>query len=91
MTFPFATSGPLELPRPSGIATSQTTSPVRVERDEMRVAQRQEQLVVIERHAAHREVDAKALLPDQIAGLAVERLDDAAGVVEEDGAVIRER
>ena len=63
----------------------------RVERDQMRVAQREEQLVVVERHAAHGDVDAEALLPDQITGLAVERLDDAAGVVEEDGPVVGER
>ena len=92
MILPFATIGPLELPRPSGIATSHATLPVRgVERHEVRVAEREIQLVVVERHAAHRRVDAEALFPDQIAGLAVERLDDAVGVVEEDDAVVRER
>ena len=50
-----------------------------------------EQLVVVERDAAHRDIAAKAVLPDQIAGLAVERLDDAAGVVQEDRAVVGER
>ena len=34
---------------------------------------------------------AETLFPDQIAGLAVERLNDAAGVVQEDRAVVRER
>ena len=53
--------------------------------------EREIQLVLVERHAAHRRVDAEALLPDQIAGLAVERLDDAVAVVEEDDAVVRER
>ena len=68
--------GPLELPRPSGIATSHATLPVlRLERHEVPVAEREIQLVVVERHAAHRRVHAEALLPDQIAGLAVERLD----------------
>ena len=62
-----------------------------VERHEVRVAQRQKELVVVERHAAHGRVDAEPLLPDQIAALAVERLDDAVAVVEEDDAVVRER
>ena len=63
----------------------------RVERHEMCVAHRDEQLVVVERHAAHGGVAAEPMLPDQIAGLAVERLDDAAGVVQIDDAVVRER
>jgi hypothetical protein len=57
----------------------------------MRVAQREIQLVVVERHATHRDVDAETLFPDQIAGLAIERLHDAAGVVEEDRSVVGER
>ena len=48
-------------------------------------------LVAVDRDAAHGGavgVGAVAVFPDQIAGLAVERLDDVAGVVEEDDAVV---
>ena len=92
MILPLAMMGPLELPRPSGIATSHATLPVFASSaTRCALLSATIQLVVVERHAAHRRVDAEPLLPDQIAGLAVERLDDAAGVVEEDGAVVRER
>ena len=62
-----------------------------VERDHVRVAHRDEQLVVVERDAAHGDVAAEAMLPDQIAGLAVERLDDAGRVVQINRAVVRQR
>ena len=66
-------------------------SGARVERHQVRVAQREIQLVVVERHATHRDVHAEALFPDQIARPSVDRLDDTAGVVQEDGAVLGER
>ena len=73
---------------PHGLAGS------RVERHQVRVARRQEDLVVIQRDAAHRgavRVGAVAVLPNQFAGLPVERLQDVARVVEEDDAVVNDR
>ena len=64
---------------------------LRVERHEMRVAHRDIELVVVQRDTARRGVAAETLLPDQIAGLAIDRLDDPAGVIDEDRPVARER
>jgi hypothetical protein len=92
MIFPLAISGPLELPLPVRHHHIEGNRAVaRVDRDQVCVARSQIQLVVVERHAALRDVHTQIALPDQVAGLAIERLDDAAGVVHVDGAVVRER
>src|SRR5690606_34542037 len=61
----------------------------RVERDEAAGAL-QVELVAVERHAAHRDVVLETMLPDEAPVSAVERLDDAPGVVQEDRAAIGE-
>ena len=68
----------------------------RVERDEARVGGRDDQLVLVDRDVAHRaHADLRQrpdfVLPDQLAGAAVERLDDVARVDQIDDAVVDER
>ena len=66
----------------------------RVERHQVRVARGHEELVFVHADAAHRGavgVAAVPVLPDQLAGLPVDRLQHVARVVEEDDAVVDER
>ena len=91
ITLPRATIGPLELPRPSGMTTSTdfAGAPHRAPRGT--VAHGDEQLVVVERHAALRDLTLPPKhIPDQIAGLPVDRC-TIRGVVQIDRAVVRER
>ncbi len=67
---------------------------LRVERDQPRVAGCRKHLVVVDGDPAHRgavRVRAVAVFPDQVAGTAIDRLHDVAGVVEIDDPVVNDR
>ena len=68
----------------------------RVERDEARIVGREQHLVLVDRDVAHRahpdlRVRPDVVLPDQLAGARVERLQDVRGVDQIDDAVVHER
>ena len=102
MTLPSITMGPLEFAVALAVVGDDglphDLARARVERDEVGIGRGDENLVLIDGDIAHgagsaalRALGPDAIFPDQIAGAAVERLHDVAGIGQIDDAVVDER